>query len=107
MQMNDYQFETRNTAKYKKTVKDPLSYLALGLAGEAGEVANKIKKVLRDDYGYLTDEKKAELLEELGDVMWYLAQMIDHLDSSMASVASKNLVKLNLRYASGEDERLT
>lgn len=106
MEMNAYMNLTRKTAKYKSTVQSPLSYLTLGLTGEAGEIANKVKKILRDDGGSLTKEKTEKLLEECGDVMWYLAQLVEYLGSDMETVAKENLEKLQIRYASGEDNRL-
>jgi NTP pyrophosphatase (non-canonical NTP hydrolase) len=79
-----------------------LAYMSLGLAGEAGEVANKVKKLIRDSNGRLTDEAKAELIKEVGDVLWYCAGMATVLDVNLADVAQANINKLKLRAAMGK-----
>lgn len=82
-----YQEKTSETAIYPED--QALQYLALGLNGEAGEVAEKIKKHIRD--GKELDE---DFAKELGDVLWYLAQLINELDADMSEVAQANLDKL-------------
>lgn len=85
-------------------------YPALGLAGEAGEVCEKVKKLIRDqdiicghasDHGYLTDdltdEQRAPLVKELGDVLWYCAALASELGVSLADVAQANYDKLKAR----------
>lgn len=73
-----------------------LTYTSLGLAGEAGEVANKVKKILRGDYSL--DAKLIEQLAgELGDVLWYVAQTARRLGLSLDEIAAMNLSKLRLR----------
>lgn len=94
MEMNHYQKESRKTAKYPQEESLPLMYTALGMNGEAGEIADKIKKMLRDDGGVLTDERKESLKMELGDVMWYIAQMCTELGFTLEEVAQGNLDKL-------------
>lgn len=79
-----------------------LVYLALGLAGEAGEFANKVKKVLRDHGGRITEEMHTDLLDELGDGLWYLSQAARHLDCSLNTVAAMNLAKLQERRSGGK-----
>ena len=74
MQLSDYQQRSRATAVYPDA-GDNLTYPALGLCGEAGECAEKVKKAIRDDGGVLTDERRAALAAELGDVLWYVAQL--------------------------------
>ena len=78
-----------------------LAYVSLGLVGEAGEIANKIKKILRDDGGNVTDEKKLEIKKELGDVFWYMAMLMLELDLDEKSVMQGNLEKLFGRQARG------
>jgi NTP pyrophosphatase (non-canonical NTP hydrolase) len=78
-----------------------VGYPILGLAGEAGEIANKYKKVLRDDEGKLTDEKREALIDELGDVLWYCAALARDLGTDLEQVARKNLSKLGERLAKG------
>lgn len=71
----------------------------LGLVGEAGETADKIKKLLRDKDGLATEEDKEEIKKELGDVLWYLANISRYLDIPFSSVAEKNLEKLESRHS--------
>jgi NTP pyrophosphatase (non-canonical NTP hydrolase) len=79
-----------------------LSYLALGLSGEAGEVANNIKKVLRDPKHPKVIEYKANMVEELGDVFWYWLRLVDALGFTPQEVLLFNETKLNARAARGE-----
>lgn len=72
-----------------------------GLVGESGEVAEKFKKLLRDHKGRLTDEDKAEIIKELGDVLWYITTISHLLGSSLEDVAKKNNQKLLSRKARG------
>jgi NTP pyrophosphatase (non-canonical NTP hydrolase) len=74
-------------------------YLSLGLNGEAGEVAEVVKKALRDDHGVLTPESRAKLEKEMGDVLWYLARLADVTGFSLEAVARHNLEKLADRAA--------
>jgi len=76
-------------------------YPALGLAGEAGEVCNKTKKILRDDGGRMTEEKRTQLIDELGDVLWYVANLATDLGVTLDEVARINLAKLNSRKERG------
>ena len=78
-----------------------LVYPALGLAGEAGELANKVKKVLRDHGGRLSEEAREAILAELGDVLWYVAQVATDLGESLEAVAQANLAKLRSRKERG------
>lgn len=101
MTFEEYQIESRKTAIYPNKDNNFI-YPTLGLAGEAGEVAEKIKKVLRDGNGIVSDEKKEELTKELGDVLWYVANLSKELGISLEDVASKNLEKLQSRQQRGE-----
>lgn len=85
---------------YENTRGD-LIYPTLGLVGESGEVAEKIKKVLVNDKGVLTDERREYLLKELGDVLWYLSRLSQTLGSSLESVANGNIEKLKSRKERG------
>lgn len=76
-------------------------YPALGLCGEAGEVAEKIKKIIRDKDGAVSIEDKMAIAKELGDVMWYLAALCKELDLDMGEVAQCNLDKLAARASKG------
>jgi len=92
--MNDYQAGTGTTAMYPgKGTTIGLMYAALGL-GEAGEVQGKVKKILRDSDGIVTDEARVKIMAELGDLLWYIGQMCSELGVSLAEVAQGNLEKL-------------
>lgn len=73
----------------------------LGLVGESGEVAEKFKKLVRDKYGVLTDENKAELLKELGDIVWYVNSIAILLGSDLEAVLRNNLKKVLSRKERG------
>ncbi len=98
MNFEEYQKESKKTAKYPKIDGKGYLYPVLGLAGEAGEVAEKIKKVFRDKNGEISDETKMEIIKELGDVLWYLAQISSELDVPFDRVAQENLKKLASRF---------
>ncbi len=96
MDFNDYQKRSRRTAIYPGKGKN-FVYPVLGLVGESGEVAEKIKKALRDKKGILDEKRKQEIKKELGDVLWYLAQIATELDLSLDEIASVNIKKLESR----------
>ncbi|HOX29801.1 MAG TPA: nucleoside triphosphate pyrophosphohydrolase family protein [Candidatus Paceibacterota bacterium] len=101
MEFNDYQTEARKTAMYPN-LGGNFIYPTLGLAGEAGEVAEKIKKVIRDANGVVSEEKKGELSKELGDVLWYVANLAEELSLSLDDIAERNLEKLKSRQERGK-----
>lgn len=74
-------------------------FLCLGLAGESGEVIEKIKKIIRNDKGVVSSEKREELKREIGDVLWYLSQLAKQLDIPLNEVAKANIAKLADRQA--------
>ncbi len=100
MTFEEYQKQSRKTALYPNVGHDFI-YPTLGLSGEAGEVADKIKKVLRDRDGKLDEETKADIEKELGDVLWYIAQLATELGISLERVAGENLKKLFSRLERG------
>lgn len=108
MDFKDYQEKARITAIYPDIGKN-IYYPTLGLCGEAGEVAEKVKKIMRDDFGIISEEKRKELEKEIGDVLWYVAALCGELDISMDSVAEKNIEKLfnrrdrNVLHGSGDN----
>lgn len=107
MTFNEYQEATRETALYRETVKASLSdhtflYLVLGLAGESGEVADKVKKIYRDNGGVLTDETKQELIKELGDILWYIARLSDDWGVPLERLAKMNIEKTHSRKRRNE-----
>ena len=93
MDLNAYQQGARSTARYPDVGANPI-YPTLGLCGEAGEVADKVKKVLRDRGGSFTPEVREALKLELGDVLWYVAQLASELGFELNDVAEANLNKL-------------
>lgn len=74
----------------------------LGLVGETGEIAEKFKKIYRDDNGEMTPEKKQEIQKELGDVLWYINAMCCYLGFSLEDVAKGNLDKVLSRKVRGK-----
>jgi len=99
MKLNEYQVRASATAQYGDG--NAINYPILGLVGEAGELANKYKKVLRDDGGILHPDKRKAMADELGDVLWYVAALARDLGEDLESIATKNLEKLYDRKARG------
>lgn len=91
-----YQKKCKKTAIYPIIGKG-FVYPTLGLLGEAGEVAEKVKKIFRDEKGKITKEKRTEIAKELGDVMWYLSQISTELGVKLSKVVKLNLEKLSSR----------
>ncbi len=96
-EINEYQKWTETTAAYPKDKE--FEYLTLGLASEAGEVAGKVKKIIRDKNSVLSDEDKGELGKELGDVCWYLARLTTYFDLDLSDIFEANQYKLEKRKA--------
>lgn len=101
MEMNAYQTEAHKTSKSIEIGGSTLLYPALGLAEEAGEYVGKVKKLYRDDGGALSDERKAAMLLELGDVLWYLSESALQLGVSLSDIAALNIEKTHRRKANG------
>ena len=99
MDVNVYQEKAVATAIYPETHK--ITYPALGMAGEAGEVANKVKKIIRDGKKSLPDDWQQQLASEIGDVLWYCAALARDLDMSLATIMAANLDKLKARQEQG------
>lgn len=103
-----YQRESRKTWGLIRT-DHPIVYPTLGLANEAGEVAGKVKKIFRDKDGVISEEDREALKHELGDVLWYLAQICTDLGLTLSDVAEANLHKVlsrlerNMRRGEGDD----
>ena len=100
MEFDEYQKQSRTTAVYPNQGSN-FVYPVLGLAGESGEVSEKIKKVIRDKGGQIDDQTREEVGKELGDVLWYVAQLATELGLSLSDVAANNLKKLFERKARG------
>jgi len=76
-------------------------YPVLGLNGEAGEVADKLKKIMRDKEGFVSDEDRFSIIKELGDVLWYINAVAYELDTTLEYIAKTNIDKLLRRLESG------
>lgn len=99
VELAEYQRLSRRTAEYPREAW--LAYPALGLAGEAGEVAEHAKKAIRDDGGEVSAERRAAMAAELGDVLWYVAQLATELGLDFEDIAQANLDKLRSRQRRG------
>lgn len=100
MDFQEYQKLSRRTAKYPnigKKEEDNFLYPVLGLLGESGEVAEKVKKLFRDDAGVLSEERKEMIKKELGDVLWYLSQIATDFKLDLDEIARNNIEKLYSR----------
>jgi NTP pyrophosphatase (non-canonical NTP hydrolase) len=95
-----YQDKADETAIYPNK-GDNLYYPALGLAGEAGEVCEKVKKIMRDKGGVLSEEDALEISKELGDVLWYLSALACEINVALSTVAEDNIDKLHSRKERG------
>jgi NTP pyrophosphatase (non-canonical NTP hydrolase) len=101
MTFDEYQARALTTViSTSDEFKDTLHWV-LGINGEAGEIAEKVKKIIRDQNGEMTDDDKEELAKEIGDVLWYLAVFAQQLGFTMEDVAKNNLDKLSSRKARG------
>jgi NTP pyrophosphatase (non-canonical NTP hydrolase) len=100
MELNDYQEEAKKTAIYPHAGQN-IIYPVLGLCGEAGEVAEKIKKAIRDEGGAISNEKKEELKKEVSDVLWYVAIIAMELGATLNEIADINIEKLKSRKERG------
>ena len=97
MTFEQYQSEAGQTALYPNRLKN-LEYPTLGLTGEAGEVANIVKKIQRDHGGVINDDTRAKLKDELGDVLWYISACADELGLTLKEIADFNVDKLAKRH---------
>ena len=93
--LNEFREHTRDTAIYDPN--DAFEYTILGLCSEAGEVAGKYKKFLRDDTGW--DILQDDIAKELGDVMWYVDRIADEFGISLTAILEANVAKLQARKA--------
>ena len=100
MDLNEYQAAALNTAVYPNQGTN-FAYPALGLAGEAGEVADKLKKVIRDNDGVLTDQVRDAVAKEIGDVLWYVSVLAYEMDYDLNAIAQINIDKLASRQQRG------
>ena len=101
MDFKTYQKKARETAQYPNLGSNNI-YPTLGLVGEAGEVAEKVKKVIRDNNGVFDEHSKEEIKKELGDVLWYISNLCTEFNFKLEDVAIQNLKKLELRISRGK-----
>lgn len=97
MKIEEYDKQALTTLTSKHSYGDidaEMMAQVLGLVGEGGEFAEKIKKIIRDNQGELSSEDKLALLSELGDVLWYVNSLANLLDSSLEDLARMNLEKV-------------
>ncbi|HBA83319.1 MAG TPA: hypothetical protein DCZ95_04410 [Verrucomicrobia bacterium] len=97
-----YQAGAMKTAVYPGCGEGNWTYPALGLAGETGEICEKLKKAIRDEGGKVGPERKEAIAKELGDVLWYVAALCTELGFEMSDVAENNLKKLSERKAANK-----
>jgi len=100
MNFQEYQEKSRKTAIYPNAGENYV-YPTIGLAGETGEVSEKIKKVIRDKNGVVDEETKEAIKKELGDVLWYVSQLATELGLSLDDIAENNIEKLYSRLDRG------
>ncbi len=102
MNFEDYQKVIETFAVYPRDNElGALSYLALGLNGEAGEVADEVKKAIRND-GEISAARRAKILEEIGDVLWCITRIAIEFDTPLSEIAQANIDKLETRRAAGK-----
>lgn len=101
MQFNDYQRKALTTVISEGNEFNDLLHWVLGINGESGEIAEKVKKIIRDKGGKVSEADKRELGREIGDVLWYLAVFAHHLGIKFDDVAAGNIKKLADRQQRG------
>ena len=100
MEMNEFQRQSLQTAIYPQELKT--IYPLIGITGETGEVAEKVKKVIRDRNGLFSKSDRLEIAKELGDVLWYLSVLANDLGYSLDEVATLNIEKIRSRNERGK-----
>lgn len=100
MHLNYYQKKAHDTFLLKGH-EHAAFYLALGIGDEAGEVQGKIKKAIRDDGGTFTAERLEDIKKEIGDVLWYIANLAEHFGMELEEIAQANIDKLTSRKERG------
>lgn len=102
MTFDQYQKQALTTAIFSNNEMLDLSHWVLGVTGESGEIAEKVKKIIRDENATISEEQKTEIAKEIGDVLWYLAVLAHSLGYSLDELAKLNLNKLASRKARGK-----
>lgn len=101
MTLEEYQKQALTTVIKTDSEFRDLLHWVLGINGEAGEIAEKVKKIIRDKNGEVSDSDKTELAKEVGDVLWYLAVFAHNLGVPLETIAQQNLDKLQSRKKRG------
>ena len=106
MDFNTYQklagkTDFHTSKKEKRIFGNLFAYPTFGITGEAGEMADKVKKIFRDHDGKLSPEMRHDLILELGDILWYMAKMARALGVTLDEVARRNINKINSRKKRG------
>ena len=101
MTLDEYQKKALTTVISSDNEFKDLLHWVLGINGEAGEIAEKVKKIIRDKNGQVSKKDEEEMAKEVGDVLWYLAVFAHHLGLSFETIAQQNLDKLQSRKARG------
>lgn len=101
MKFDEYQKRALSTVLTSEDQFKDLLHWVLGINGESGEIAEKVKKIIRDKGGKVSEEDKKELAKEIGDVLWYLAVFAEDLGMSLDDIAQANLSKLQSRKQRG------
>lgn len=101
MQFNEYQNEATKYSVVRGEHLPKLMYLSLGVAGEAGELANRVKKLYRDNEGKVNPETREKLKLELGDMLWYISEISNLLEYDFEYIAKANLEKIEKRKQEG------
>tara|TARA_B100000925_G_scaffold291574_1_gene280179 strand:+ start:2596 stop:2949 length:354 start_codon:yes stop_codon:yes gene_type:complete len=104
MHFSEYEHIAKKSALYPKNEVNGVIYTAIGLSNESGEVLGKLKKIIRDFDGSFSEgveQNKEVLIDELGDVLWYLCLLGGEIGSSLEEIAQKNNKKLYSRLQSG------
>lgn len=100
MDLNEYQNRAKQT-NLEVMIGKKFVYSTLGLASEAGELAGKVKKIFRDNNGNVDDEVREKIKSELGDVLWYVAQVATDFGLSLGDIGEQNIEKLASRMERG------
>lgn len=103
MEFKEYQKRSRETANYPFEGSN-FSYPALGVAGEAGEMLNEVKKIIRDDDSVVkaNADRRDKIAAEMGDLLWYISQLATELDLDLEEIIQQNLEKTNKLYGSSD-----
>jgi NTP pyrophosphatase (non-canonical NTP hydrolase) len=107
MDLDTYQERAWRTAVYPHAGEGQwtgLAYAGLGATGEAGEIANKIRKMARDDLGELTAARRDAIMSDVGGTLWYLAAVAQELGTTLSVIAERNIGELSSRAERGGEQ---